>query len=275
MPFSRESKFALNQNRIISRDAPPAHSEGVNGDQALVKFGGKPPRMYIKSNNVWYYTELKQAATSSEFAKNRFTEDLLLEDGMTMTPDMNAKTRSTIQYGTKSIVSRSWMNTCTVNKVNGNDNSVIKQIGTSPTAGKTFFFPEHTVIFRTIVKVLTLTNLGTTECSVQVSETSGTGADSAISSGKELLGAGASGTASTDSASASNISVGTTGPDLGDMWANTEAIPLSASRTYPYLCNALGNGGTDPTTEGVLVIFFEYITFDNFTTTSPPPGPVE
>ncbi|MDP6772154.1 MAG: hypothetical protein QF704_15730, partial [Anaerolineales bacterium] len=219
--------------------------------------------------------ELKQAATSSEFAKNRFTEDLLLEDGMTMMPDMNAKTRSTIQYGTKSIVSRSWMNICTVNKVNGNDNSVIKQIGTSPTAGKTFFFPEHTVIFRTIVKVLTLTNLGTTECSVQVSETSGTSANSVISSGKELLGAGASGTASTDSASASNISVGTTASDLGEMWANTEAIPLSESRTYPYLCNALGNGGTDPTTEGVLVIFFEYITFDNFTTTSPPPGPVE
>ena len=275
MSFSREAKFALNQNKMILRDAPPAYSEGVNGDQALVKFGNKPPRMYVKVNNVWYYTELKQAATSSPFARNRFSEDLTLAGGITMVPANDSKTRSTIQYGTKSIVSRSWMNTCTVNRVNGNDNSVIKQIGTSAIAGKTFFFPEHTVILRTIVKVLTLTNLGSTECSVQVSEASGTGADSAISSGKELLGAGASGTASTDSASASNISVGTTGPDLGDIWANTEAIPLSASRTYPYLCNALGNGGTDPTTEGVLVIFFEYITFDNFTTTSPPPGPVE
>jgi hypothetical protein len=272
MAFSREAKFALNQNKMILRDAPPAYSEGVNGDQALVKFGNKPPRMYVKVNNAWYYTELKQAASSSPFAKNVFSEDLTLAGGMTMVPANDSRTRSAIQYGNKSIVRRTWMDIVTVNYVDSGNNTVIKQIGTSASAPN-FFFPAHTVILRIMVKVIKLTNLVTTQCNLQVSETASTAADSAISSGKEVLGGGAGGTRSTDSAtSAQDIAVGTNAPsanDLGEMWVNIQAQPLAEANSYFYLCNAgTGNGTTDPSGDdaGKLAIFVDYMTFENFAT---------
>jgi hypothetical protein len=96
---------------------------------------------------------------------------------------------------------------------------------------------------------------------IQLSATSGTSADSSISSGTEILGAGASGTISTDSDSAEDINLaysGMSAVDPNEVWVNQTLVKNAAADQFVYVCNAgTGNGTNDPIS-GTLLIVIEY-----------------
>lgn len=138
------------------------------------------------------------------------------------------------------------------------DNSVIVEVSGVK-------IPAKAIITHVSAVVKTLSNLATQEVNIQMSATSGTDADSAISSGTELLGAGASATYSTDSDSASDISLGTSASDLNDVWfrlITTGNIKNGTSDQYIYVCNTGTGNGTTNSTAGTLSIVIEYIGID-------------
>ena len=94
-----------------------------------------------------------------------------------------------------------------------------------------------------------------------MSATHGTAADSAISSGTELLGAGAAAGMSTDSASSSDIVLGS-GDDLKDVWLRHVAVRNGTSDQYIYICNAGTGNGTTNSTAGTLSVVVEYYGMD-------------
>jgi len=123
--------------------------------------------------------------------------------------------------------------------------------------------PNDSIITRVIAVTKTLGNLNTALYNVQISSTSGTSADAAISSGTELIGAGASGTADSNGSSAADIimsNVGNSGV-VNKVWYN-DTIVKTANDMYVYVCNAgTGNGTTDPAV-GTMTIIIEYYGID-------------
>jgi hypothetical protein len=96
---------------------------------------------------------------------------------------------------------------------------------------------------------------------IQLSATSGTAADSAISSGTEILGAGATGTKSTDSDSVEDINLaysGMTAVDPNEVWLNQTLVKNTAADQYVYVCNAGTGNGTNNPIAGTLLIVIEY-----------------
>ena len=92
-----------------------------------------------------------------------------------------------------------------------------------------------------------------------MSATSGTSADGAISSGVEILGAGAPGTISSDSASASDVDLKA---NAGDVWWNSTANRVNLADAYLYVINAGTGNGTTNSSAGTLTIFVECLGVD-------------
>ena len=122
--------------------------------------------------------------------------------------------------------------------------------------------PAKSIITKVAAMVKVLSSLSTHELNVQMSATTGTSADSSISSGTELLGAGASDTISTDSASTSDISLGTSASDLKDVWLCSNMVRNGTSDQYIYICNAGTGNGTTNSTVGMLSVAIEYYGVD-------------
>ncbi len=127
--------------------------------------------------------------------------------------------------------------------------------------------PAGSIIWMVAATITELSNLATMNVNLQMSATSGTAADSSISSGTELLGAGASATMSTDGASAAAIAMGTDADDLKEGYFK-EISQAAASYHKPtadmylYICNdGTGNGTTNPTA-GKLAIVVQYFGVD-------------
>ena len=146
-----------------------------------------------------------------------------------------------------------------ITKADSGDNDVANQLfmidGSTPVK-----IPNDAIITRVVAVTKTLSNLNTALYNIQISATSATAADSAISSGTELLGAGGSGTADSNGGSASDITM-SSGGVLKKVWYN-ETIVKTTYDAYVYVCNAgTGNGTTDPAT-GTLTIIVEYYGID-------------
>ena len=119
--------------------------------------------------------------------------------------------------------------------------------------------PENAIITDVAAVVKTGSVLSTHVVNIQMSETSGTGADSSISSGTELLGAGVANTDSTDSTSASDIDLRN---DPLDVWVCRDTVRNTGADQYIYICNAgTGNGTTNPSV-GTLTVIIEYYGID-------------
>jgi len=119
--------------------------------------------------------------------------------------------------------------------------------------------PANAIITNVVAIVKTASNLGTHLVNIQMSATSGTAADSSISSGTELLGAGVANTDATDSASASDIDLKN---DPKEVWVCKDTVRNGTSDQYLYVCNAgTGNGATN-STAGTLTIIVEYYGMD-------------
>ena len=127
--------------------------------------------------------------------------------------------------------------------------------------------PAGSIIYMVAATITELSNLATMNVNLQMSATSGTAADSSISSGTELLGAGASATMSTDGASATAIAMGTAADDLKEGYFKELSQAAAAyhkptADMYLYICNdGTGNGTTNPTA-GKLAIVIQYFGVD-------------
>jgi len=143
-----------------------------------------------------------------------------------------------------------------ITKADSGDNSVANELSGVK-------IPNNSIITRVIAVTKTLSNLNTALYNVQISATSGTSADSAISSGTELVGAGGSGTADSDGSSAADIIMSNAGNSgvVNRVWYNNTIVKTTYD-AYVYVCNAgTGNGTTDPAT-GTLTIIIEYYGID-------------
>ena len=119
--------------------------------------------------------------------------------------------------------------------------------------------PANAIITTVAAAVKTASNLSTHSVNIQLSATSGTSADSSISSGTEILGAGVTNTDSTDSASAQDIDLKN---DPKEVWICRDTVRNGASDQYVYICNAGSGNGTTNSTSGTLTVIIEYYGVD-------------
>jgi hypothetical protein len=126
--------------------------------------------------------------------------------------------------------------------------------------------PAYAIITRVVAVVIEDSNLATHHVNIQMSATSGTSADSYVSSGTELLGAGAGAdatSASTDEAlgaTRTDIHMDA-GEDEKNVWISDAVVRNGASDQYIYVANAMNNGATN-STAGTLGIIIEYYGVD-------------
>jgi hypothetical protein len=138
-------------------------------------------------------------------------------------------------------------------KAHNADNTVITEISG-------FKLPAKSVISRVAAVIAEDTDLSTYKVSLQISATSGTGADSSISGGTVILGAGASGTRSAGSTgAATDIDMTSSGKDA---FINNDLQWVGGSDQYIYVCNAGTGNGTSDASQGKLVIMVEYYGMD-------------
>ena len=135
------------------------------------------------------------------------------------------------------------------------DNTIVAQL-------PNFKIPAGSIVTRIYANVKTLSNLSTMALNMKVSETGGQVVDAVFADGAEVLGADATNTDSSDSTSASDITMGTSANDLKESWFNNDTWNIGAlgitNDIYVYVCNAgTGNGTTNPTA-GTLSIIVEY-----------------
>ena len=144
----------------------------------------------------------------------------------------------------------------TVDKADSGDNTVAVQL----TGVK---IPNDSIITRIVAITKTLGNLNTALYNIQISATNGTAADSAVSSGTEILGAGATGTEDSNGDSATDIIMSNAGNSgvVNKVWFNNTVVKTTYD-AYVYIANAgTGNGTTDPAT-GTLTVIIEYYGID-------------
>ena len=142
---------------------------------------------------------------------------------------------------------------CTAQRISyahSSDNSVAEEF-------KNVKIPANSIITKVVARVTRDSGLSTHKVNIQLSETSGTTADSGISSGTEILGAGVTNTDSSDSASATDIDLN----QVGDVWICRDTIRVGSNNNYIYICNAgTGNGTTNPSGAGIpsIELYIEY-----------------
>ena len=138
------------------------------------------------------------------------------------------------------------------------DNSVIVELTSA------LKIPAHAIIRTVGAVVKTASNLGTHKVNIQMSATSGTGVDSSISSGTELLGAG-----SADAATIStDVAFGSTSEDI-DLVNDAKKVSMcttfvrnGSSDQFLYICNAGTGNGTTNSSSGTLTVVVEYMGMD-------------
>ena len=132
------------------------------------------------------------------------------------------------------------------------DNTVIVEFGSK--------IPQYAVVTRVALVVKTASNLSTHVANIRFGTVSGRAADTNISGESlEILGAGASGTRSSDNASgAEDIDLKN---DPKEVWINQDLGFMTAD-VYPYLCNAGTGNGTTNSSAGTVIAYIEWIGLD-------------
>ena len=119
--------------------------------------------------------------------------------------------------------------------------------------------PAYAIITNVAAVVKTVSDLSTHLVNIQMSATSGTAADSSISSGTELLGKGIANTDSSDSASAQEIDLKN---DPKEVWICRDTVRNGSSDQYIYILNGGTGNGTTNSTTGTLLVFIDYYGMD-------------
>tara|TARA_B100000424_G_scaffold105285_1_gene79318 strand:+ start:4967 stop:7843 length:2877 start_codon:yes stop_codon:yes gene_type:complete len=141
----------------------------------------------------------------------------------------------------------------TVTSADSGDNTVIAQL-------PGVVIPQHAIITRVIAVVKTASNLSTHLCNIQLSSTNGTAADSPISSGTEILGAGMG--ADAEDAYSTDNPGGDTKEDINlkeakEVFLSEGILSVNADK-FVYVCNAGSGNGTSNASSGVLTVIIEY-----------------
>tara|TARA_A100001515_G_scaffold34050_1_gene26464 strand:- start:2905 stop:5916 length:3012 start_codon:yes stop_codon:yes gene_type:complete len=141
----------------------------------------------------------------------------------------------------------------TVTSADSGDNTVIAQL-------PGVVIPQHAIITRVIAVVKTASNLSTHLCNIQLSSTNGTAADSSISSGTEILGAGMG--ADAEDAYSTDNPGGDTKEDINlkeakEVFLSEGILSVDADK-FVYVCNAGTGNGTSNASSGVLTVIIEY-----------------
>jgi len=120
--------------------------------------------------------------------------------------------------------------------------------------------PQYAVVTRVALVVKTASNLSTHVANIRLGTVSGRGADTDISGESlEILGAGASGTRSSDNTSAAeDIDLKN---DPKEVWINQD-LGFMTTDVYPYLCNAGTGNGTTNSSTGTVIAYIEWIGLD-------------
>tara|TARA_R110002020_G_scaffold26761_1_gene86585 strand:+ start:2437 stop:3036 length:600 start_codon:yes stop_codon:yes gene_type:complete len=162
-------------------------------------------------------------------------------------------------FATKNVSIGTFKRTFTVDQdirfADSGDNTVIVEI-------PNFKLPAFSIITKVAAAVKAESDLATHNVNLQISATSGTPADTTVSSGTEILGAGRAQTDSSDSASAVDILMGTSAADLKKVWIVNGTIRGINSDMYLYVANAGTGNGTTNSKEGTLSIVVEYYGID-------------
>ena len=140
----------------------------------------------------------------------------------------------------------------------GTDNTVIKKISD-------YKIPAKAIITRVVAVVTVDSDLATHEVNLFLNTADSIDVDTAIDSEgseTEILGAGVANTDSSDSTSASDISMGTSAGDEKEVWICNDQIINGAADQYIYVCNAGSGNGTTNSTAGTLSIIIEYYGID-------------
>ena len=139
-----------------------------------------------------------------------------------------------------------------VRAADSTDNTVIAEFGSK--------IPQYAVVTRVALVVKTASNLSTHSANIRFGSVSGRAPDTDISGESlEILGAGASGTRSSDNTSgAEDIDLKN---DPKKVWVNQDLGFMTAD-VYPYLCNAGTGNGTTNSATGTVIAYIEWIGLD-------------
>lgn len=260
--FSRQERLGINlaQNATIPiLTRTPSTYEGSDGDRRIVKsLSGQGPRLYIKSEGRWWYSEFLPTSASAIKEKTRtlnVRDEIKIDSGRFSMGEAYHRFAADVPIRSTYKVA----------------DTIMVQI-----PGLKFPAKSHIILAAAMIKELG--NPLTLTCTLQLSETAGTAPGAAISSGTELLGG--SGITKVDSggsdiiyrpqntsynvlnSSGSLIQLGSAN-DLNEVFTNnTPYFHDSANDFYAYLCNGGQSGGiealaadmdnsTDPITFGV------------------------
>ena len=264
--FSRQERLGINlaQNATIpTLTTPPSSHEGKDGDKRIVASSfGKGPRMYIKSEGTWWYTEFLPTSSHPVESEKQFNT-------------LNTRNGLGVDSGSFSMANtyHRYVSDIPIRAAKTSDNTVVTEI-------PGLKFPGKSCITFAAVLVQKQSNAYTISLNLQVSETTGTAVGASIASGTELIGTG--GTTKADSggsdivgrpqntdsnalsSSGADIQVGGGSAPVGEVYLTQ--VPYFHDTTndfYAYLCNggtssgAIGpttdaiDGSTDPVTFGV------------------------
>ena len=136
------------------------------------------------------------------------------------------------------------------------DNSVIVELPVK--------IPARSIITKFAVVPNELSDLGTHNLNFQLSATSGTAADSTISSGTEVIGAGATNQSNSDNTANLDVEIGSgEAVVLKKVFMKTVDVKVGLSAdVYVYICNAGTGNGTINSTSGNVSVIIEYYGID-------------
>ena len=129
--------------------------------------------------------------------------------------------------------------------------------------------PQYAMLISVSLTVTEVSNLGTYTINMGISDTTGTSADSAPSNYHELIGASATNSGSTaDNDADADVVMGSGSGNVKKNWFNHESNQVGGlgdgeltADHYIYICNAVDNGTTNPTS-GKVYISIEYYGMD-------------
>ena len=244
----RESRRITNSTQASIREINyyPSYHGVPEGELVISAPKNKPLRLYKKLNGILWKTDFSSDG-------NQYVDRNLNVNG-----SLTVKNRTGIgvAFPEGSLSISSGYHKIAIEQniryAHSGDNTVIVELSGVK-------IPANAIITNVVAVVKNASNLSTHLVNVQMSATSGTAADSSISSGTELLGAGVANTDSTDSASAQDIDLKN---DPKEVWICRDTVRNGGSDQYLYICNADAGNGTTDSTSGTLTVIVDYYGMD-------------
>ena len=228
-------------NNDIVMDSDDLYFAELSSNDMILQSGGRA--LFTRSSNDWKLHSLSsvdgiitQTGTLQPIASNTYNLGA------------SGKYWKEAYFGGKTIITADQI----IRFADSGDNTVIVELSGVK-------IPANAIITDVAAVVHTVSDLSTHNVNIQMSATSGTGADSSISSGTELLGAGVANTDSTDGTSASDIDLKN---DPKEVWVCRDTVRNGGSDQYIYVCNAGTGNGTTNSTAGTLTVIIEYYGMD-------------